>query len=183
MPSEQYFVRNENEMYFITSTIVEWVDVFTRPVYKNIIVDSLKYCQEHKGLDIYAWVLMSNHLHAIVSAREGYKLSDILRDFKKFTSKRIIDAIKEEPESRRDWLLYRFEYAGKFRTNIENYKVWQDGNHAKECFSPDFTIEKLVYIHNNPVRALIVETPEHYLYSSARNYAGLKGLLEIKSIY
>ena len=81
MPSEQYFVRNENEMYFITSTIVEWVDVFTRPVYKNIIVDSLKYCQEHKGLDIYAWVLMSNHLHAIVSAREGYKLSDILRDF------------------------------------------------------------------------------------------------------
>ena len=81
MPSEQYFVRNENEMYFITSTIVEWVDIFTRPVYKNIIVDSLKYCQEHKGLDIYAWVLMSNHLHAIVSAREGYKLSDILRDF------------------------------------------------------------------------------------------------------
>ena len=183
MPSEQYFVRNENEMYFITSTIVEWVDVFTRPVYKNIIVDSLRYCQEHKGLDIYAWVLMSNHLHAIVSAREGYKLSDILRDFKKFTSKRIIDAIKEEPESRRDWLLYRFEYAGKFRTNIENYKVWQDGNHAKECFLPNFTIEKLVYIHNNPVRASIVEYPEHYLYSSARNYAGLKGLLEIKSIY
>jgi putative transposase len=183
MPSEQYFVRNENEMYFITSTIVEWVDIFTRPVYKNIIVDSLKYCQEHKGLDIYAWVLMSNHLHAIVSAREGYKLSDILRDFKKFTSKRIIDAIKEEPESRRDWLLYRFEYAGKFRTNVENYKVWQDGNHAKECFSANFTIEKLVYIHNNPVRAMIVETPEHYLYSSARNYAGMKGLLEIKSIY
>jgi putative transposase len=183
MPSEQYFVRNENEMYFITSTIVEWVDVFTRPVYKNIIVDSLKYCQEHKGLDIHAWVLMSNHLHAIVSAREGYKLSDILRDFKKFTSKRIIDAINQEPESRRDWLLYRFEYAGKFRTNIENYKVWQDGNHAKDFFSPDFTIEKLVYIHNNPVRAMIVETPEHYLYSSARNYAGLKGLLEIKSIY
>jgi putative transposase len=183
MPSEQYFVRNENEMYFITSTIVEWVDVFTRPIYKNIIVDSLKYCQEHKGLDIYAWVLMSNHLHAIVSARDDYKLSDILRDFKKFTSKKIIDAIKEEPESRRDWLLYRFEYAGKFRTNIENYKVWQDGNHAKECFSANFTIEKLVYIHNNPVRAMIVETPEHYLYSSARNYAGMKGLLEIKSIY
>lgn len=90
MPSEQYFIRNENEVYFITSTIVEWVDVFTRPVYKQIIVDSLQYCQESKGLDVYAWVLMSNHLHAIVSAREGYQLSDILRDFKKYTSKRII---------------------------------------------------------------------------------------------
>ena len=100
MPSEQYFVRNQNEICFITSTIVEWVDVFTRPVYKQIIVDSLKYCQESKGLDIYAWVLMSNHLHAIVSAREGCNLSDILRDFKKFTSKRIIEAINQEPESR-----------------------------------------------------------------------------------
>lgn len=183
MPSEQYFVRNENEMYFITSTIVEWVDVFTRPVYKQIIVDSLKYCQESKGLDIYAWVLMSNHLHAIVSAREGYQLSDILRDFKKYTSKRIIEAIKQEPESRRDWLLYRFEFAGKFKTNVKNYKVWQDGNHAKECFSAKFTQEKLEYIHNNPVRALIVETPEHYLFSSARNYARLQGLIEVKSIF
>lgn len=114
MPSEQYFVRNENETYFITSTIVDWVDIFTRPVYKQIIVDSLKYCQANKGLDIYALVLISNYLHAIVEAREGYKLSDILRDFKKFTSKRIIEAIKQEPESRRDWLLYRFEFAGKF---------------------------------------------------------------------
>ena len=158
------------------------VDIFTRPVYKQIIVDSLKYCQANKGLDIYAWVLMSNHLHAIVEAREGYKLSDILRDFKKFTSKRIIEAIKQEPESRRDWLLYRFEFAGKFKTNVDNYKVWQDGNHAKECTSAKFTLEKLAYIHENPVRALIVEAPEHYLFSSARNYVGLPGLLEVKSI-
>ena len=182
MPSEQYFVRNQNEICFITSTIMEWVDVFTRPVYKQIIVDSLKYCQESKGLDIYAWVLMSNHLHAIVSAREGYNLSDILRDFKKFTSKRIIEAINQEPESRRDWLLYRFEYAGKFKTNVKNYKVWQDGNHVKECFSAKFSQEKLEYIHNNPVRALIVEMPEHYLFSSARNYARMQGLIEIKSL-
>jgi putative transposase len=100
MPSEQYYVQNENETYFITSTIVDWVDVFTRPIYRDIIVDSLKYCQASKGLDIYGWVLMSNHLHAIVEARDGFKLSDILRDFKKFTSKRIIEAIKQEPESR-----------------------------------------------------------------------------------
>ncbi len=183
MPSEQYYVQNENETYFITSTIVDWVDVFTRPVYRDIIVDSLKYCQASKGLDIYGWVLMSNHLHAIVEAREGFKLSDILRDFKKFTSKKIIEAIKQEPESRRDWLLYRFEYAGKFKTNVNNYKVWQDGNHAKECLTAKFMIEKLSYIHENPVRACIVEVPEHYLYSSARNYVGLKGLLDVKSIY
>ena len=183
MPSEQYFVRNENALYFITSTIVDWVDVFTRPVYRQIIVDSLRYCQTHKGLDIYGWVLMSNHLHALVAAREGYKLSDILRDFKKFTSKKIVQAIENEPESRREWMLYRFEYAGKYRRNIDKYKVWQDGNHAKECFSAQFTEEKLRYIHDNPVRALLVEVPEHYLFSSARNYARLSGLLDVKSIW
>jgi putative transposase len=126
---------------------------------------------------------MSNHLHAIVAARDGYKLSDILRDFKKFTSQKIVEAVKQEPESRRDWLLYRFEFAGKFKTNVDKYKVWQDGNHAKECCSANFTFEKMQYIHENPVRAAIVDTPKHYLYSSARNYVGLKGLIDIKNIF
>ena len=84
---------SEGYIYFLTLTVVDWVDVFTRPVYRHEVVESLKFCQRKKGLELYAWVLMSNHLHLLASAAEGYNLSDILRDFKKFTSKTIIDKI------------------------------------------------------------------------------------------
>lgn len=171
----------EGYTYYMTLTVVEWVDIFTRPIYKQIIVDSLKYCQEAKGLEIYGWVLMSNHLHLLASARkEGVTMSDILRDFKKFTSKKIVKTVLEEPtESRKDWLSYRFDYAGRFNPKIKDYKFWQDGNEAKEIHTAEFFNQKLNYIHNNPVRADIVEFPEEYLYSSARNYARRSALLDV----
>ena len=158
---------------------MDWVDVFTRPVYKHILLDSLRYCQKEKGLELYAWCLMSNHIHLIASAKEGANLSDILRDFKKFTNKAIITAIKEEPESRRDWLLDRFAFAGAKEVKVKNYKFWQDGIEAKEIHSNTFLEQKLEYIHQNPVRAEIVSEPDHYLYSSACDYAGEKGLLDV----
>ena len=120
--------------YYLTLTIVEWVDIFSRPVYKHLTIDSLNYCIANKGLKVYCWCLMSNHLHLIASAGDEGNLSDILRDFKKFTSKAIIDAIKENPESRKDLLLNLFWYAGKNNDKIKNFKIWQDGNDAKEIF-------------------------------------------------
>jgi len=172
----------EGYKYFITLTVVQWVDVFTRPVYRHIIIDSLEHCQKHKGLIIYAWCLMSNHLHLIVEAKEGHNLSDILRDFKKFTSKEIVGAIKAHPESRRKWLLNLFEYAGRHNNKIKNYKFWQDGNDAKEIHSTSFLEEKLEYIHDNPVKAEYVDMQEEYKYSSAKDYCGEKGLLDITLI-
>lgn len=106
---------SEGYCYFLTLTVVDWVDVFTRPNYKHIIIDSLRYCQKEKGLILYGWCLMSNHLHLIAQADENNHLSDILRDLKKYTSKQIIKAIIENPESRRDWMLDRFRFAGKFK--------------------------------------------------------------------
>ncbi len=172
----------EGGIYFLTLTVVDWVDVFTRPVYKHIIIDSLKFCQKEKGLVIYAWCLMSNHLHLIAAGKENINLSDILRDFKKFTSKRIVKSILEENESRRSWMLNRFEFAGRYDTKIKNYKFWKKGNEAKELISNSFTQQKLDYVHGNPVAAEIVDSPEQYIYSSARNYAGQKGLIEIEFI-
>lgn len=167
-------------IYFLTLTVEDWVDVFTRPIYKHIIVESLEYCQNEKGLEIYSWCLMSNHLHLIAGTkRSENNLSDILRDFKKFTSKNIIVAIKNNPESRRKWMLDRFIFAGKFNKKIKEFKFWQDGNEPKEIYSTEFMEQKLDYIHNNPVVAGLVEMPEHYKYSSAKDYAGMKGLLEI----
>jgi len=169
-------------VYFITITIVDWLDIFTRPAYKSVIVDSLNYCIANKGLQVYCWCLMSNHLHMIASASDGSNLSDILRDFKKFTSKDLIRTIKETPESRRDWLLNLFWYAGKNDKKIKYYKVWQDGNDVKEIHSTEFLDQKMEYIHNNPVRAEIVANPEDYLYSSARDYSGEKGLVNIEFV-
>ncbi len=167
--------------YFLTMTVVDWVDIFTRPVYKHIIVDSLKYCQEYKGLVIYSWCLMSNHLHLISGTNEGFHLSNTLRDFKKFTSQTIINEIKRNAkESRNEWMLERFRVEDTASDNkIINYKFWKDGNEAKEIHTNYFFDQKLNYIHENPVKAEIVENPEEYLYSSARDYAGKKGFLSI----
>ena len=165
--------------YFLTITVVDWIDIFTRPVYKHIIIDSLLHCINNKGLQINAWVLMSNHIHLVASATESNSLSDILRDMKKYTSKKIVETIAEIPESRRDWLLYRFDFAGKYDVKIKNYKFWQEGNEAKEIQTFPFLQQKIDYIHHNPVRAELVAEPHHYLYSSAIDYSGGKGLLPV----
>jgi putative transposase len=177
--SEKYKIHEEEKAYFLTMTVVNWIDVFTRKNHKLAIVDSLKYCQENKGLNIFGWCLMPSHLHLIASSSGKPTMSEILRDFKKFTSKKIVKQIIEEPESRRKWLLNDFEYAGRYLQRIENYKFWQDGSHAILIDSPEFFYQKLEYIHRNPVEELIVEYPEEYLFSSARNYADRPALLEI----
>ena len=174
--------------YYLTITVVEWIDVLSRPVYKHLIIDSINYCIANKGLKVYCWCLMSNHLHMVASAQEG-SLSDILRDLKKFTSKALIKAIQEVPESRRDCLptgqagmLNLFWYAGKNDKKIKYYKVWQEGNDAQKIHSTAFLDEKMEYIHHNPVKAELVANPEDYLYSSARDYAGEKGLVAIEFV-
>ena len=169
-----------HELYFTTTTVVDWLDVFTRPRYKHIIVESLEYCQANKGLDIYAWVLMTNHLHMIVGTSGAASIGDVLRDFKKFTSKGVVKAIQEnEQESRQEWLLNRFRFRAANDKKITNFKFWQDDNYVETIISYDFYKQKLDYIHENPVRQEIVARAEDYLYSSARNYAGMDGLLKV----
>lgn len=172
--------RFTKELYFVTSTVIDWLDVFTRPVYKHIVLESLQYCQQHKGLDIYAWVLMTNHLHAIVGLRGEGTIGDVMRDFKKFTSKSIVKAIEDnERESRKEWLLDRCWFRGANDRKVTNFKFWQDGSYVERIDSYEFYRQKVDYIHMNPVRQEIVEQPESFLYSSARDYAGRKGLLDV----
>ena len=171
-----------DKTYFLTSTVVDWIDVFTRKNHKLAIVESLKHCQENKGLNIFAWCLMPSHLHLLVNTEPEFELSAVMRDFKKFTSKKIVKQIEEEPESRREWMLNRFEYTGKFNPKIKNYKFWQDGNHAIEVYSPEVTWQKINYIHNNPVEELFVTEADDYLFSSARDYQGIEGLLKVELI-
>lgn len=101
-----YTIKNQEGQYFITCTVHQWIDVFTREVYKKILLDSIMHCQENKGLQVYGWVLMTNHIHMIISSNKN-KLTDIIRDFKKYTATKIVDAIaNNSTESRKNWLLW-----------------------------------------------------------------------------
>ena len=178
--SDKYKIRDKDRAYFVTLTVVGWIDLFTRVNHKQLLIESLKYCQENKGLTIFAYCIMPSHIHAIFRADGEPTLSDILRDFKTYTSKRLIQQIKEQPESRREWMLEYFKESCKHLKRNQKYKVWQDGNHAEEIFSTRFLYQKLNYIHNNPVKDLIVEYPEEYMCSSAQNYAGKGGYLNVE---
>lgn len=179
--SSKYKVRDNTKAYFITITIVGWVDVFTRPIQKERLIESLKHCQEKKGLIIYGWCLMSNHLHMICqSADEEISLASIIREFKTFTAKQIIKTLKEERESRREWILAIFSEACEHLKREQRYKVWQNGYHGEEIYTQHFLEQKLDYIHDNPVKIGIVKKAEDYLYSSARNYASLESLLDVE---
>jgi len=176
-------ITNQQGLHFITCTVVGWVDVFTRKKYKDIIIESLRFCMENKGLIVYAYIIMSNHVHLVIGAKEELKLSDIIRDFKTHTSKKILgDIISEPGESRSEWMLRLFKYYSKFNSKNRKYQFWQRDNKPIELNSPKWISRRVNYIHNNPVEAGIVQKPEHYIYSSASNYLQDEGILNVDII-
>ncbi|RDC65918.1 transposase [Adhaeribacter pallidiroseus] len=161
--------------------MVFWLDVFVRLTYKNLFVESLNFCIKNKGLRVHAWCLMTSHVHLIIPAEEPSKanLSDILRDLKKFTATQVIREIETGVESRKDWLVDKFKFTASQNYRNTTYQFWQQNNHAEELISNKFIPQKLDYIHENPVKEGWVEEAMHYLYSSARDYSGLNGLVPI----
>jgi len=182
--SSKYIISDHQAPHFITFSTVEWVDALSRPEYKNIIIESLKYCQNSKGLVLYAYVIMNNHVHLICAAKEGFNLSEILRDLKKYTSKKLLKYIKEnDRESRRKWMMWLFESAGKRNSNNSKYQFWQQDNRPIELSTVKMVDQRLNYIHQNPVKEGIVYEPEYYVYSSAIDYAGGNGLIRVNFLY
>lgn len=177
----RYKILAQHGLNYLTLTIVEWIDLFTRPVYCEIVLDSLKFCQKNKGLKIHAYVIMPSHVHLIASAVGKIELSSILQSFKSHTAKQFLQYIQNtsNPESRREWLINHFKFnARKNKTNSE-HQVWQRDNHPIILYSPPVIRQKLSYIHFNPVQAKIVARPEHFCFSSASNCAKAKGLLDV----
>lgn len=168
--------------YYLTLTIVNWIDIFTRKNHRDAIIESLKYCQKEKGLVVFAYCIMSNHVHLIANTNEPFLLKDTIRDFKKFTSKKIIEQIQHEPESRREWVLKLFKEEAEPSKRHKYYKFWQEGNHAIELFTEKFVWDKIKYIHNNPVEAGFVKHAHEWIYSSATNYQGMESLIDIETI-
>jgi len=177
--STKYKATIPGRAYFITITTVNWVDLFTRLDQKMVLVNALNYCSEHKGLEVYAYCIMPSHIHILCRAQDDDVLANVVRDFKKYTAKKIIETIIHGKESRREWLLEMFEKSCAHLKRKQTYKVWQNGYHAVFVESKKFVYQKLNYIHNNPVVDKIVEHPWEYVFSSARNYADLVGLVKV----
>ncbi|PWU05210.1 MAG: transposase [Bacteroidetes bacterium] len=180
--SRKYKFHDQEQLYFDTCTLVKWLDLFIRNEYKEILIDSWQYCINKKGLDLYGWCIMTSHTHMIIGTH-GEPMQNIMRDFKKFTSNKLIQAIIENPqESRKEWLLNIMKDAGESNSNNKKYQLWQQDSHPIELYDNKITHQKLDYTHDNPVTAGFVSKPEDWLYSSARDYAGEKGLIKIEII-
>lgn len=179
---EGYVIRDQFATHFLTFTVCGWIDLFTRKVYRDIVMDSFRFAQKNGQLILNAYVIMSNHIHLIARANDKQKktLSDIIRDFKKFTHNQMMPIIESDAESRRQWMVHQFNYYGRINPNNEQKQIWVNDSHPEECYSKEFTDCKLNYIHQNPVRAGWVNNPEDYVYSSASNYMGKGGIIDVE---
>ena len=157
--SRNYKFKEPEGVYFVSFAVIDWIDVFTRNKYKNIILDSLTYCQREKGMEIFAWCIMSNHVHLVFRCINGFEPQLVLGDFKRFTSKAI----------------EQFSKAGAQTSNVNKYQFWRHDNKPIQLWSNKVIDEKIRYIHNNPVEEGLVFRPEDYIYSSAKDYSGGPG--------
>jgi putative transposase len=181
--SSKYKVAASVQPHFVTFTVVGWIDVFSRAMYKDIVVDSLRYAMQHKGLLLYAWVVMTNHAHLIISS-ETNRLENIVRDVKKHTSKQIIKAIQENSEeSRKEWMLNLFSFTGRNNNNNKDFQFWKQDYHPITLDNGEKLQQRLNYLHENPVRSGLVWEPWHYRYSSAIDYwTNEKGMLPVQQL-
>ena len=176
--TQEYPIAEPRGCYLLTLNTIDRVDIFIRPFFKQIIVESLNYFIEKKGLIVYGWCLMTNHLHLIVEAKDGFDLSRLITDFKAFTGKIILQDLNADSDIRRNWIIKKIREAALF----DKLEVWENADHPIPVNleeKEDINLQ-LKQIHNNPVRNKIVASPQDYLHSSARNYAGLEGLVNIE---
>ena len=167
--SRKYIFRDGDGIYFTSTSVVFWIDVFTRIEYKDILISSIAHCQKEKGLIVYGYVIMSNHVHLLMSKENtDNSFSDIIRDMQ---------------ESRREWLIEKFRSAGEVNSQNTNYQFWQQNNRPMQLLTSERIESAINYIHQNPVKAGWVAEPEEYLYSSARNYSDKYSRLKITSVY
>jgi putative transposase len=151
--SRKYKFRDQEKLYFVSFAVVYWIDVFVRTEYKEVVVESLKFCQKEKGLEIYAWCIMTSHIHLIIGTNKE-KLEDILRDLKSHTSRELKKAIKNNPqESRKEWMLWMMERAGAKNGNNKGFQFWQQNNQPLILDDNQSKKDTLNYIHKNPVES------------------------------
>ena len=180
--SRKYKFSNLEGLYFVSFATVYWLDVFVRDQYFDKILSSLDFCRKKKGMEVYAYCIMTSHVHLIFRAKNSNP-SEVMKTLKVYSSKELQKMINDNPqESRKKYLKWMFERAGKQNSNVKKGQFWQQHNKPIELWSPEVIDQKVNYIHNNPVESGFVQEPEHWKYSSAIDYAGGKGLMDIDYI-
>lgn len=177
MARSPYKIYGEEYPYFITSSIVEGYPLFADRDAAKVLLDSLVFLQEKREVTLYAYVIMENHIHMIAL---GNDLSEKMRHFKSYTARAIIDLFTKK---KRTWLLRQIEGAKLKYKKESRYQVWQEGLHPKQIIGDAMMMQKLEYIHNNPVKRGYIDNPEHWRYSSARNYAGSEGIIPVTGFW
>jgi len=173
---------DDNGCYFLTFETVDLIDVFTKPVYKQIVVHTLNHFIANKGLVVYGWCLMTNRLYLIAQAQRNVLLTDIRKEFKQFTSEKITEAIYSEPIEKQAWMLPRFEKSAGIFASQKKPGCWKKAKDPTriDYNKPEAMTEYLELIHAAPVKERIVQYPAEYYYSSARDYIdGIAGLVKI----
>lgn len=161
MPLKRIDTAYNEGFYFVTPTVWNWYYLFDRHERWEILADSLSYCQQNKGLLIYAYVFMLNHLHMIVQSPD---VSGFLRDFKRYTTTQL----------RKNIETYEPNVMELFSDRNKGYCIWKEDNQPKLIENEAFFLQKLSYIHNNPVIKGYVMQPEHWKWSSANPYSPIK---------
>ncbi len=181
--SRRYKVLDTSKPYFVTTSIVSWIKIFNDKKIVDILIESIKYCQSNKGLEIYAYVIMPDHFHMVCRSISGNNLSDIFRDLKKYTARSIIKYLKSNTNNVYSQWLKIFKTNNMNQKSSECYKLWQAGFNPKELSSNKVIDQKIEYIHNNPVKSGLVTKPDDYKYSSPRNYSEKEGVIDVVVTY
>ncbi|MBS7663166.1 transposase [Pseudomonas lalucatii] len=173
MGRSRYVITDTAQPHFLTCTVVEWLPLFARPALVDILLDCWRYQQANQGLRLYGYVVLENHLHYLAQAPD---LARCVSSFKSYTARKMLDHLEQRGA---DSALQRLSLAKRAHKRDRQYQLWQEGSHAELVCSPAVMRQKLDYIHQNPVRRGYVDLPEHWRYSSARNYEGQPGLIEL----
>lgn len=180
--SKKYKFNDKEGIYFVTSTVVDWIDIFTRNIYRDILINSFRFCQLNQGLQIHAWILMPSHFHLICSFINNKDPGLVIKNIKSFTAIRLIDAIiNNQQESRKEWVLDLFEKNGEANKSNHRFQFWQHENHPVLLSNKKMYDQRLNYLHENPVRSGFVREPQEWLYGSGVDYysPNEKGLLDL----
>ncbi|MGZ5075057.1 MAG: REP-associated tyrosine transposase [Methylobacter sp.] len=172
MGRSRYTITQPDQPHFVTLTVLHWIPVFTRPATVDIILDSLRHLMT-EGLQVYAYVILENHLHLVVQSPQLDK--DMAR-LKAFTAKQLIRYLDENNVKT---ILEQLAFYKKAHKTDRAYQFWQEGVHPELIQNEAMMRQKVEYIHHNPVKRGYVDNAEHWRYSSARNYLGQPGLLEV----
>lgn len=173
MGRSRYLITEPDKPHFLTCTVSEWFPLFTRPALVDILLDCWRYQQAQHGLKLFGYVVLENHLHLVAQAP---RLDQCVSRFKSFTARRIIDHLEIQGAKR---VLQRLGFSKRAHKHDRDYQCWQEGVHGELVYSEAVMRQKLDYIHYNPVKRGYVDLPEHWRYSSARDYAGQPGLIVI----